>query len=64
MIPQAPPSSPQHTSPGHQWALVDPQGRIHATCSAHTFREAAYALKLSDSQVAEGWTVGDTSSTD
>lgn len=50
-------------APGtHPWALFDPQGRIHDTCRASTFREAAYIFKLSDSQVAEGWSVGDTSS--
>ena len=47
------PHGPQPRS----WELIDPHGRIHETCQAHTFREAAYILKLSDSQVDNGWAV-------
>lgn len=43
--------------PLHHWMLVDPAGRIHATCRAHNYREAAYILKLSDGQAADGWVV-------
>ena len=53
MIPFPHPQPPKARS----WELIDPHGRIHETCQAQTFREAAYILKLSDSQVDNGWVV-------
>lgn len=43
------------------WALIDPLGVVHATCHAHNYREAAYALKLTDLQAARGWVVASES---
>ena len=39
------------------WTLYDPSGVIHGTCQAHNFREAAYILKLSDTQADKGWVI-------